>query len=113
MTAVAPLSNISATFHTFGLVWAPNSLSFTLDGAIFVTDSFDPNSGVVTQTWANGASSTFDSHHAWPFNNPFFVILDNAIPASAAGLADGTTSSMKVDWIRYYAMNGYGTLTTP
>ena len=112
LTGVAPLQNISSAFHTFGLVWAPNSIAFTLDGTIFITDSFDQNTGIVTQTWAGG-SSTFDTHHAWPFNQPFFILLDNAIQGKWASLPDGTTSSMKVDWIKYYANNGLGTVTAP
>jgi len=109
VTAVAPLSNITSGYHTFGMLWTPNSISFTLDGYIYVTNSF--SGGKIVQTTPNGSSITFDSQGVWPFNNPFFLILDDAIPSDMGSLPDGTTASMKVDWIKYYTYQGYGTLT--
>ena len=105
VTRVAPLANITSGFHTFGMLWAPNSIAFTLDGLVFVTNTF--TNGKVVQTYAGG-SNAFDSGGVWPFNNPFFLILDNAIPGSAAGLPNGTTAAMKVDWIRYYTYTSDG-----
>ena len=108
VTAVAPLNNISAGYHTFGMLWVPNSIAFTLDGLIFATDTF--TGGKVVQISAGG-TTTFDSGGVWPFNNPFFLILDNAIPSDQGSQPDGSTGSMKVDWIKYYAYQGYGAVT--
>ena len=110
VTAVAPLSmaTLTAGFHTFGMLWTPNSISFTLDGYIFVSNVF--TGSVVVQTIGT-STTTFNSGGVWPFNNPFFLILDDAIPGSAASLPDGTTASMKVDWIHYYSYQGYGAVT--
>jgi len=106
VTRVAPLGNITSGFHTFGMLWAPNSIAFTLDGLVFVTDTF--SGGEVVQTFAGG-TSTYDSGGVWPFNNLFFLILDDAIPNSVAALPDGTTAAMKIDWIRYYTYTSGGT----
>ena len=108
VTRAAQFGNITAGFHTFGMLWAPNSIAFTLDGLVFVTDTY--SGGKVIQTY-DGGTNTFDSGGVWPFNNPFFLILDDAIPSNVAALPNGTTASMKVDWIRYYTYQGYGTKT--
>ena len=108
VTIHSPQMDLTAGFHTFGMLWEPNSISFTLDGQVYGSDTF--NNSVITQTVA-GTTTTFNTQGVWPFNKPFFLILNNAIPQSATSLPDGTSSQMKVDWIRYYALNGYGQIT--
>ena len=41
---------------------------------------------------------------------PFFAILQDAIPAGSTA-PDGSTGVMQVNWIRYYSYNGYGAVT--
>jgi beta-glucanase (GH16 family) len=110
VTAVAPLQNISDTFHVWGIEWQPNQVKFTLDGSVFATDTFANN--VVTQTLPNGSSNVFDSHGNWPYNQPFFLILNNAIPAGTSA-ADGASSDFLIDYIRYSKFNGYGQVVRP
>ena len=111
VTLSAPLKYISAGSHTFGRLWTPTTLSFTLDGYVWGTDSYDPTTGLITQT-AGGYSATFASGGTvWPFDQPFFLILDNAIPAGTVA-ADGATGTLSISSIDYYAYQGYGQLGT-
>ncbi len=108
LTARAPLANLSSAFHTFGMIWTPTSISFTLDGFVFVTDVYSASTGTVTQTFPNGASSTFTIGGAvWPFNQPFFLILQDAIPGGTTA-PNGTSATMDVNWIKYYKYQGLG-----
>ena len=111
VTARAPLNDLSGSFHTFGMLWAPNTISFTLDGYIYVTDTYNPSAGTVVQTYPGGGSNTFSiGGQVWPFNQPFFAILQDAIPAGTTA-PNGSTGVMQVNWIRYYSYNGYGAVT--
>ena len=47
----------------------------------------------------------------WPFDQPFFLIFDDAIPAGTVA-ANGTTSTMDVSWIKYYSYEGYGQVSS-
>jgi hypothetical protein len=107
VTAVAPLQNISASYHVWGMQWQPNQVQFTMDGSVFVTDSFDGTT--VTQTFANGSKSYYNSRGVWPFNQPFFLILNNAVPAGSHA-ANGATSDLLIDYVHYSRFNGYGQL---
>jgi len=112
-------------FHNYGILWKPNSIAFTLDGKVFATDVYDPKTTDVTQTvlLANGKTNsvtdgpgtlTPNVGGTWPFNKPFFLIFDNAIGGITSPVAPaGTTSLMKVQWIKYYKYQGYGSLVTP
>ena len=108
VTLKAPLSDIAADFHTFAMLWKPNELAFTLDGAEYGRDTFDGTN--ITQTVNGQVTNVFNSNGVWPFNKPFFLILNNAVPPGTSGYSDGTTSTTVVDWIRYSTYDGYGTL---
>jgi len=107
VTAVAPLANISDVFHVWGIEWKPNLVIFTLDGTEFARDSYA--FGIITQTLANGSTSQFDSGGNWPFNQPFLLILNNAIPAGT-NMPEGTSSDFKIDYIHYSTFEGFGQL---
>ena len=108
LTAYAPISNVSGEFHTFALLWKPNELAFTLDGVEYGRNTFIGNQ--VVQTLNGIEIGRFNSNGVWPFNKPFFLILNNAVPPGTSGYSDGTTSTTVVDWIRYSTYDGYGTL---
>ena len=107
LTSYAPLSNISADFHTYGMLWEPNSISFTLDGVVFAKDTY--RDGRVYQSLNGGADQQTTINGDWPFNKPFFMILDNAIMAGT-NAPDGSSSQMLIDWIHYSTYNGIGTI---
>ncbi len=94
---VAP-SDISAGYHTYGVLWLENSISFYFDGELYETQT----------------PSTIEGPN-WSFNAPFFVILNNAIaPANGyyGGNWDGwQTSTMSVDYVRAWQVDGQGKVT--
>lgn len=105
VTAVAPLSNISAGYHVWSIDWLPNQISFAMDGVTYATDTF--NGQAVTQTLANNQKRVIDAAGNWPFNQPFFLIFNNAVwPGS--NQANGTNSDFLIDWVKYSTLNGFG-----
>jgi len=76
-------------FHVFYIEWAPNSVSFYVDGNLYATQT--PSSPGVPA----GAP--------WPFNAPFFLILDLAVGGDYLGSPDGSTvfpQQMLIDYVR-------------
>ena len=107
VTAAAPLVDVSGAYHTWGIQSMPNQVIFSMDGVEYCRDSFDGYG--VTQDFANGATTYFDSKSNWPFNEAFFLILNNAVPAGT-NQPNGTASDFKIDWIHYSTYMGFGRL---
>jgi len=75
-------------YHLFQMLWAKDSFSFYVDGALYET-----------QTPAEYGKNP------WPFNAPCFLILNTAIGGNWPGKPDATTvfpQRMLVDYIRVY-----------
>jgi beta-glucanase (GH16 family)/regulation of enolase protein 1 (concanavalin A-like superfamily) len=74
-------------YHTFAADWAPNSVSFSVDGHVYAT-----------RTPANLPAGT-----TWVFNHPFYIILNVADGGAFAG-GPGPNSTfpqtMLVDYVR-------------
>ena len=91
-------SDISADFHTYGVLWVKDSISFYFDGKLYSTQ---------TPSTISGPN--------WSFNAPFFLILNNAIGSPGAyygGYWDGwETSTMSIDYVRAWQIDGQGTVT--
>lgn len=64
----ATVPNQSTEFHTYGVIKTPTSLTFTLDGVAYATR---------TKTSTNAAS--------WPYDQPYYLIINLAIGGSWAG----------------------------
>jgi beta-glucanase (GH16 family) len=78
--------NFSDAFHLFSVVRSKDQMRFFLDGQLYYTFS----SGDATP---------------YPFNNPFFMVLNVAVGGDFLGSPDGTTTfpqQMQVDYVRYY-----------
>jgi beta-glucanase (GH16 family) len=76
-------------YHTFGLLWSPNSVTFSVDGHAYETH-------------------TSAEVGTWVFNRPFFFLLNIAVGGSWPGNPDGSTvfpQTMLVDYIRVYKQN--------
>jgi len=120
LTQVAPITGAAMTsgWHTYGILWKPNSITFTLDGKAWARETYNPAKKDVTQTIGKQVA-TFGPGTAigsiggdWPFNQPFFIILNDAIGGIASQEApNGTTATMQVNWVHYYKYQGYGTTT--
>ena len=75
-------------YHLFQMLWAKDSFSFYIDGTLYET-----------QTPAEYGKKP------WPFNAPFFLLLDTAVGGNWPGKPDATTvfpQRMLVDYIRVY-----------
>jgi beta-glucanase (GH16 family) len=90
----APLSD---GYHTYAIEWRKNSIDFIVDGR--VTGSY---------------SSADTGTRGWVYNQEFFLILNLAVGGTYAGEEidpEMNLAEFKVDYIRYYSVNGVGKLT--
>jgi beta-glucanase (GH16 family) len=69
-------TSLAAGFHTYSATWTPSQISFAVDGHTYKT--------ITPAGLPSGAS--------WPFNHPFFVILDLAVGSSWPGAPTAATS---------------------
>jgi beta-glucanase (GH16 family) len=87
--------NYSNAYHVYKVHWLENYLAIYVDGVKILEET----------------SSTLNQNGTWAFNHPFFIILNNAI-SPAGGFSDAydgwTTAQMKIDYVRYYQLNGQG-----
>jgi len=109
LSVASNLQNPSNGYHTFGMLWKPNMIAFTVDGVEIARNTFDGQ--FVSQNAGGIDWNFFNSEGVWPFNKPFFLIMNNAVEPNAGNEANRTTSHMKVDWIRYSTYEGYGTVS--
>lgn len=75
-------------YHTFGLLWKPDFIQFSVDGTPFET-----------RTPADIPGKT------WVYNHPFFFVLNAAVGGNFGGNPDTTSQfpqKMLVDYIRLY-----------
>jgi len=89
-------TDLSLDYHTYGVLWLPNKISWLLDGKVYFT---------VTKSDV--------APNAWPFNNKFYMILNLAMGGNLGGDIDPTINSttMNVQWIHYSSVNGQGKVT--
>ena len=96
---VASLSvgaDVTAGYHTYAVAWMPNSISYYVDNRL-----------ISTTTPANLGG-------LWVFNSKFFLILNNAVNQAFSGSWQNLQSStMSIDWVRSYQVNGHGEVFTP
>jgi beta-glucanase (GH16 family) len=87
--------DVSSGFHTYAIAWLPNSISYYFDGQLV---------GSATPSRVSGK---------WVFNEKFFLILNNAVGSFGGSWANLQSSTMSIDWVRSYQLNGYGEVFTP
>jgi beta-glucanase (GH16 family) len=88
-TAESPTTPLSGGFHVYGVEWAPERISFLLDGTVYET--------ILRSQLPAGA--------AWPFDHPFFLLLNLAVGGNWPGLPSPSTqfpAHMSVDWVRVW-----------
>jgi len=94
-------AQLSADFHTYGLLWTPTTITFTLDGVAY-------KHFTKAEVLRDGGT--------WPFDVPEFVVY--SIYPFAASLPANTPAGtvlrgqVLVDWIRYSSYEGYGQVIT-
>jgi len=87
--------DVSSDFHTYAIAWLPNSISYYFDGRLV---------GTTTPSRVSGK---------WAFNEKFFLILNNAVGSFGGSWANLQSSTMSIDWVRSYQLNGYGEVFGP
>ena len=87
--------DVSSDFHTYAVAWLPNSISYYFDGQLV---------GSATPSRVSGK---------WVFNEKFFLILNNAVGSFGGSWANLQSSTMSIDWVRSYQLNGYGEVFGP
>ena len=91
-------SDVSKDYHLYALAWLPDSISYYADGKLVFK---------VTR-------AEFETKYGyWSFDKSFFIILNNAVSEGFSGSsANLQSSTMSIDWVRSYQVNGFGEVTT-
>ena len=87
--AVTAPTPFAGTFHTYGLIWQPGRLTWTLDGVPYGT----------------ATPKQLPPSAQWVFNgNPFHILLSLAVGGWPGAPAAGASfpATMRVDWVRLY-----------
>ena len=86
LQAEKPLTGI---FHTYGLIWRPNSMTWTFDGVPYAT--------VTPKSLPSSARWVFNGH-------PFHLLLDLAVGGwpGNPNAATAFPASLRVDWVHVY-----------
>ena len=85
---VLPTGNFSSDFHLFSVVRSKDQMRFFLDGKLYYTFS------------AGDVSAS-----PYPFNNPFFMVLNVAVGGDFLGSPNASTvfpQQMQVDYVKYF-----------
>ena len=77
------IPDASSAFHVYSAMWTPTSIQLSVDSVVYYTLSNKP---------------------AFPFNQPFFIILNVAMGGNLGGTINPsfTTDQMEVDYVRVY-----------
>ena len=93
-------SGYPGVWHTYSLTWLGSDahnhdfIELSVDGRPLLT--VDRNTAGLPN---------------WPFNQPFFIILNNAIGDFGGSYNNWSESKMYVDYIRYYQLDGQGAVS--
>ena len=88
--------SLASNFHTFAIDWTPNKIVWYLDGKVYHT-----------------VTNTSVKPKAYVFNQGFFLILNMAMGGDFDGGRLDTSiekAERKIDYVRYYSLNGVGKL---
>ena len=80
-------------FHTYTLDWSTNAILYYVDGHLY-------------QTQIGWGTSVVGQSFPFPFNQPFFILMNLAIGGNYVGSPNGTSvfpAQMQVDYVRIYA----------
>jgi beta-glucanase (GH16 family) len=96
------IQNAETEFHDYEIIWTPGNIQAFVDGDKYA--EFGYNAGL---------NSDVPYHHAFPFDQLFFLILNVAVGGNWGGAegvdAEAFPTSMEVDYVRVYQQD-YATL---
>jgi beta-glucanase (GH16 family) len=92
------IQNAETEFHDYELVWSPGHLEGHVDGTKYAEFNY-----------MAGLTKDYYYHQAFPFDSPFFLILNVAVGGNWGGAqgVDPTIfpTSMEVDYVRVYKLD--------
>lgn len=88
-TGTYQISDYDTGFHIYGVEWSAEKLSFKVDGNAYFT---------ITKAQLGSTEAQ------WPFDQPFFLILNHAVGGAWGGTPDDSLypHTTEVDWVRVY-----------
>jgi beta-glucanase (GH16 family) len=87
--AVTAPTSLADGFHTYGVIWSPGQIQWTLDGTVYATVK----------------STDLQSGQRWVYDHPFHILLDLAVGGAWPGYPDASTpfpAKLLVDYVRVY-----------
>lgn len=86
------VQDVAGTFHKYGIEWTAEHIKFYIDDQLHF-ESFKGQNGRVT------------SNEGWPFDKPYYLILNLAIGGNWGGEIDDSIfpSEMQIDYVRIYS----------
>ena len=98
-TAGTVLDDIAGEWHTYAVKWDKNSITWYYDGE---PARWTLGNNVYDST-ATYTPSDVNSKSAWPYNEPFYIIINLAVGGNLGGtIGNWTESTMTIDYVRVY-----------
>jgi beta-glucanase (GH16 family) len=93
-------SKLSDAYHTYGILWTPTSFTWYIDGKANYTLN---KASVPNSLWPFGPTASGG-------DPKFYAIFNLAMGGGMGGAIDPalTTSSMTIDYLKFYSVNGQG-----
>jgi beta-glucanase (GH16 family) len=85
------LNNVFDVFHKYGIIWDEKSIKFFIDDVLYYESAKGENGHIAT-------------NEGWPFDKPYYLILNLAIGGNWGGAVDDTIfpNTMQIDYVRIY-----------
>ena len=103
------LISLETQFHEYSVIWEPGRIEWFFDGVSYNVETYDPN-----LSYSYREAVNVD----WPFDRPFYIILNLAIGGNWGGAQgiDNTIfpASFEIDYVRVYQQDhAYGDTEAP
>lgn len=91
ITHFEKLEDVAGRFHKYGIEWSKDYIKFYIDDKLFF-ESFKGQNGRVS------------SNEGWPFDKPYYLILNLAVGGNWGGDVDDSIlpAEMQIDYVRIY-----------
>lgn len=98
-TAGTVLNDIAGEWHTYAVKWDENSITWYYDGKpaywTLGKNAYDSDAAYTP--------SNVNRKEAWPYNEPFYIIINLAVGGNLGGtIGNWTESTMTIDYVRVY-----------